>query len=116
MQIVVKTLFGLEEMLAEELTGLGAASPVIVNRAVKIEGDMEMLYRINYRCRTAMSVLMPVASFRIGSDRDLYHRAAKIPWDDYFHHTSTFSVIPVVKSALFNHTGYKGLANHESTF
>lgn len=114
MQIVVKTLFGLEEILAEELKKLGSASPVILNRAVQIRGDMEMLYRINYRCRTAMSVLMPVASFRIGSDRDLYHRAAKIPWNDYFHQTSSFSVVPVVKSALFNHTGYPALVVKDS--
>ena len=114
MEIVVKTLYGLEEVLAEELKSLGSASPVIMNRAVKVEGDMEMLYRINYQCRTAMSVLMPVASFQIGSDRDLYHRAAKIPWDDYFDHTSTFSVVPVVKSALFNHTGYPALVLKDS--
>jgi putative N6-adenine-specific DNA methylase len=114
MQIVVKTLFGLEEVLAEELKGLGCSSPVIMNRAVKVEGDLEMLYRINYRCRTAMSVLMPVASFQIGSDRDLYHRAAKIAWDDYFTHADTFSVVPVVNSALFNHTGYPALVLKDS--
>ncbi|MFN2378780.1 MAG: class I SAM-dependent RNA methyltransferase [Bacteroidales bacterium] len=114
MQIVVKTLFGLEEVLAEELKSLGCTSPVIMNRAVKVEGDMEMLYRINYRCRTAMSVLMPIASFQIGSDRDLYHRAAKIAWDDYFTHTDTFSVVPVVNSTLFNHTGYPALVLKDS--
>jgi putative N6-adenine-specific DNA methylase len=44
MEFVAKTLFGLEEVLAKELSGLGAKNVQVLKRAVSFEGDMAVMY------------------------------------------------------------------------
>lgn len=109
MKLVAKTLYGLEKVLSEELNGLGAAKIQVANRAVMFEGDLGLLYRINYCVRTALSILMPVAEFRIRSKDDLYKGGAKIEWERFMDNDSTFAVSPVVNSPHFDHSGYAGL-------
>jgi putative N6-adenine-specific DNA methylase len=114
MKLVAKTLYGLENVLANELTALGASDIEKVNRAVLFSGDKDLLYRVNYCARTALSVLMPVADFRIGSKDDLYKGGLKIDWDRYMDESNTFSVVPVINSPHFDHSGYAGLLLKDS--
>ncbi len=109
MRLIAKTLFGLENILAAELKGLGIQDAKPANRAVIFEGDPGILYKVNYCARTAMSVLMEIAEFRIRSSDDLYQNGLKIEWEKYLDTEMTFSVVPVVHSPVFNHTGYAGL-------
>ena len=109
MKFVAKTLYGLESVLADELVALGAAGIEKVNRAVTFSGERSLLYRVNYCSRTALSVLMQVAEFRISSKDDLYREGSKISWDQYLGPDGTFSIVPVVNSRHFSHTGYPGL-------
>jgi len=109
MRFVAKTLYGLEKVLAEELINLGATDVQTANRAVLFKGDMSLLYRVNYYVRTALSVLMPIADFRIRSKYDLYNGGSKIEWDKFLNPDDTFSVVPVINSTHFGHTGYAGL-------
>ncbi|HUV00910.1 MAG TPA: class I SAM-dependent RNA methyltransferase [Bacteroidales bacterium] len=109
MKLIAKTLYGLEKVLAEELINLGAGNVEISNRAVLFDGDVAMMYRANYCCRTALSILMQVAEFQIRSKDDLYKKSKKIEWDKYLEIDDTFSIMPVVSSRLFPHTGYAGL-------
>lgn len=102
-------MYGLENMLAKELSDLGAGEISAANRAVLFNGDMSLLYKVNYMSRTALSVLMPVKEFRIKSADDLYRKCMQIEWDNYMEVDNTFSVSPVVQSPIFNHTGYAGL-------
>lgn len=109
MKFVAKTLYGLEKVLAEELNGLGASDVQAVNRAVLFNGDSELLYKVNYCARTALSVLMPISDFRIRSKEDLYKGGSKIEWDRFIDIDDTFSIVPVINSPHFGHTGYPGL-------
>jgi len=109
MKFVAKTLYGLENVLAEELIEFGASDVQAVNRAVLFNGNLELLYRVNYCARTALSILMPVSDFRIRSKEDLYKGGSKIEWDRFLDIDDTFSVVPVVNSPHFGHTGYAGL-------
>jgi putative N6-adenine-specific DNA methylase len=109
MRFVAKTLYGLEKVLSEELINLGAGEVQAVNRAVLFSGDMNLLYRVNYCSRTALSVLMPIAEFRIRSKDDLYKAGSKIEWDRYLDPDDTLSIVPVINSPHFGHTGYPGL-------
>jgi putative N6-adenine-specific DNA methylase len=109
MKFVAKTLYGLEAILADELVSLGASDIEKVNRAVTFSGDMEMLYRVNYCARTALSVLVNVADFRIRSKDDLYREGLRTGWERYLNPDDTFSIVPVVNSPHFSHTGYPGL-------
>ncbi len=109
MKFVAKTLYGLEQVLAEELINMGAGEVQAVNRAVLFKGDKELLYRVNYCSRTALSVLMNISDFRIRSKEDLYDGSSRIEWERYMGPDDTFSVAPVVNSTHFAHTGYAGL-------
>jgi putative N6-adenine-specific DNA methylase len=109
MKLIAKTLYGLETVLAEELVILGATDIEKVNRAVTFSGDRNLLYRVNYCSRTALSILMQVADFRIRSKDDLYREGSGIDWNRYLDPDDTFSVVPVVSSRHFSHTGYPGL-------
>jgi putative N6-adenine-specific DNA methylase len=109
MKFVAKTLYGLEDVLAGELKILGASGIRIVNRAVLFSGSRELLYTTNYCARTALSILMLIDDFRIGSRDDLYRKSAEINWSLYLDSGSTFAVVSVVKSKLFGHTAYPGL-------
>ena len=114
MRFVAKTLYGLEKVLSEELIGLGAGDVQTANRAVLFEGDMSLLYRVNYAARTALSVLLVIADFRIRSKDDLYKGGSKINWDRYMDPDDTFSIVPVINSPHFGHTGYPGLILKDS--
>lgn len=109
MKLVAKTLYGLESILAEELRGLGAEEIVPANRAVIFSGNMDMIYKVNYQSRIALSVLMQISEFRILTAKDLYNSAMKINWNQFMDVKDTFSVVAVVKSPLFDNTLYAGL-------
>jgi putative N6-adenine-specific DNA methylase len=109
MKIVAKTLYGLEKVLAEELVTLGAGEIHALNRAVSFSGDKELLYRANYCLRTALSLLVHVAGFRIRTAKDLYNAGYKIEWDRFLDTGDTFSVVPVINSKIFTHTSYPAL-------
>lgn len=109
MKFTAKTLFGLEDVLARELEDLGADKIRIGNRAVIFSGNRELLYCVNYCSRLAISVLVSVDSFRIKTKDDLYSFSRKINWSSFMSTGSTFSVVPVVNSKIFTHTGYPAL-------
>jgi putative N6-adenine-specific DNA methylase len=109
MKLVAKTLYGLESVLAAELAVLGASDVKSVNRAVTFTGSKELLYRVNYCSRTALSFLMPVGDFRIKSKDDLYKGGLRIDWNRFMDPENTFSIAPVINSPHFTHSGYAGL-------
>lgn len=114
MKLIAKTLYGLEKVLAKELTDLGASEIVIANRAVIFQGDLRMLYSANYMLRSAISVLWQVSEFTIKSADDLYNRSIRIEWDRLMDIKNTFSIVPVVQSPHFNHTGFAALKLKDS--
>ncbi|PHR46099.1 MAG: RNA methyltransferase [Fluviicola sp.] len=106
LKITVKTLYGFEDILQEELKELGYDKTEKLNRAVQVKGGWEDVYRLNYRCRLAISVLVEVASFYIQKEKDLYDEAKKIDWTSFFEMEKTFAVKGAVFSNLFTHTQY----------
>lgn len=58
--IVIKTLFGLEEVLKNELSLAGIDDVTILNRAVQFEGNLSDVYYCNLHLRTALSVLVKI--------------------------------------------------------
>jgi Predicted N6-adenine-specific DNA methylase len=109
MKFTAKTLYGLENVLARELEELGASDIKPVNRAVLFSGSKELLYKVNYCSRIALSVLVPLSGFRIRSKEDLYKKASEMEWSGIMDHDSSFSVAPVVRSEIFDHSGYPAL-------
>ncbi|HOW40231.1 MAG TPA: class I SAM-dependent RNA methyltransferase [Bacteroidales bacterium] len=114
MKLIARTLYGLEQVLADELVSLGAKGVSAANRAVIFEGSKSLLYLVNYSSATALSFLVPLAEFNIRTKDDLYNGCLKIHWNDYLKNDSTFTVVPVVNSPLFKHTGFPALVVKDS--
>jgi putative N6-adenine-specific DNA methylase len=53
-EMIAKTFFGLEDVLAKELKGIGAKNIIKHNRAVSFIGNIETMYKANYHLRTAL--------------------------------------------------------------
>ncbi|MBL1281026.1 MAG: class I SAM-dependent RNA methyltransferase [Fluviicola sp.] len=104
--ITLKTIFGLEQVLSEELVELGFKNPEILNRAVQIKGTWKDVYYLNLHIRCAISVLVRVESFFLKHEDDLYKKCMRIDWTSYFDMDKTFAVKGAVFSDLFNHSQY----------
>jgi putative N6-adenine-specific DNA methylase len=105
-EIVAKTFYGLEDILADELGELGAPEIRKLNRAVSFRGDKELLYRANYCLRTAVKILVPLYETTVKNDSDLYNAVKRIQWEDHIGLTSTFAIEAVINSPAFTHSLY----------
>lgn len=104
--ITIKTIFGVEEVLKEELNELGYNEVTVLNRAVQIQGTMSDVYYLNLHLRCAMSVLVEVKKFKIRDEQDLFKQCMKIDWTSYFDISKTFAVKGAIQSTLFTHTKF----------
>ena len=105
-KLIAKTFMGLESVLAEELTNLGANNIEIGRRMVSFTGDKEMMYRANMQLHTAIRILKPIKEFKALSADDVYEQVKAIDWSDYIGLKSTFAVDSVVFSEEFKHSKF----------
>ena len=109
MNITVKTLFGLEQLLAEELQSLGAQNIEVGNRVVLCEGDQKLLYSINLKSRLALRALVPILSFRAHNEVVLYKRVRRYEWTDLINLDQTYVINSSIFSDIFRHSKYISL-------
>lgn len=105
-KMVAKTLKGLEAVLADELRALGANNVEPGRRMVAFEGDLEMLYKANLCCRTALRVLKPFYEFTAGGPDELYDKVKSYDWGSILSLDKTFSIDTVVNSDSFHHSRF----------
>ncbi|WP_435578682.1 THUMP domain-containing class I SAM-dependent RNA methyltransferase [Gilvibacter sp.] len=113
-QMVAKTLFGLEEVLAEELRKLGASGVTAGRRSVSFMGDLGFMYKANLCCRTAIKILKPISSFPVFSEDDLYNKVKKIAWEEYLNADGTLAVDATVHSQQFTHSKFIALKTKDA--
>ena len=104
--MVAKTFKGLDDILAQELTELGANEIQKERRAVSFTGDKALLYRANLCLRTASRVLVPIATFRAKDADDVYEQAKNIDWSQYMTVKTSFAIDATVYSETFRHSKY----------
>lgn len=105
-EMVAKTFQGLEDVLAEELRSLGAENVEPGKRMVSFEGDLEMLYRANLSCRTALRILKPIYKFIARDTDELYEYAKEFDWGKLMSPSSTFAIDTVAFSDEFTHSRF----------
>ena len=71
-ELIAKTFQGLEEVLAEELTNLGADNIQLGRRMVSFTGDKALMYKANLHCRTALRILKPIYNFKAETANEVY--------------------------------------------
>ena len=113
-RMVAKTMVSLEEVLADELRELGAEEVTVGNRAVEFVGDMRMLYRANYCCRTALAILKPFAEFDANNDQELYDQVYKIRWEKILDCDCTFMIDSTTSGEVFTHSYYAALKTKDA--
>lgn len=106
--MIAKTFGGLEEVLAEEIKGLGAKDIVIGKRMVSFRGDKRLLYESNFRLRTALRILIPFYELQAKDPDDLYRKLVSYPWEKIFSVDQTFSIDTVAFSSSFSHSKFAG--------
>jgi putative N6-adenine-specific DNA methylase len=105
-EMIAKTFMGLEPVLANELTQLGAENVTIGRRMVSFTGDKELMYRANFQLHTAIRILKPIKHFKALSADDVYEGVKDIDWTQYLALDKTFAVDSVVFSEEFRHSKF----------
>ena len=105
-EMIAKTFQGLEEILAEELTTLGANDIQIGRRMVSFTGDKRMMYKANFCLRTAIRILKPIKNFTAKDADEVYNQIQAIPWEEYLDVNKTFAIDAVVFSEEFRHSKF----------
>ncbi len=109
MRIVVKTLFGLENILAQEIKELGGKDIEKSKRAVAFYGNKKLLYKSNYCLRTGLKVLQSICAFRAIDEDDLYKKTKAFRWSAYMNAKQTFAIDATVFSKNFTHSKFAAL-------
>lgn len=112
-RMVAKTFKGLEPVLAQELTELGADEVQIERRAVSFSGDKALMYRANLCLRSALRVLVPIKSERLKVKGEklkpedwLYEVAKSIDWSRYMGAETSFAIDATVYSETFRNSRF----------
>lgn len=105
-ELIAKTFMGLEPVLAQELTELGANNVQTGRRMVSFTGNKEMMYRANFQLHTAIRILKPIAHFKVDTADKVYDEIKKIDWTQYLDLKKSFSVDSVVFSEEFRHSKF----------
>ena len=113
-EIVVKTFLGIEDVLMEELRELGAKDLKKLKRAVSCVGDKRLVYKINLMARSALRVLIPIATFEAKKEGTLYYHIKQIDWSKYMDVDETLAVTSSVHSKYFTHSQYVALKTKDA--
>lgn len=108
-EIVLKTFHGLEEVLAHECELLGAGNVEPKIRAVSCTGGLELVYKLNYCCRTALRVLVPIHQFDCTFEQELYEGCFNFEWTNIFDVKNTFAISATLVNSHLTHTQYASL-------
>ncbi|WP_223548039.1 class I SAM-dependent RNA methyltransferase [Aestuariivivens sp. NBU2969] len=103
-KMVAKTLFGFEELLANELLQLGAQKIQKGTRMVSFYGDKGFMYKANLGLRTAIKILKPIKTFSVNNEKDLYNNIYAMDWGQYLSATGSLAIDATVHSHLFKHS------------
>ena len=113
-EMLAKTMFGLEDILAEELRKLGASGVQTGRRSVSFQGDLGFMYKANLCLRTAIKILKPIGSFPVFSEDDLYNKIKRIRWEDYMKSDGRLAVDATVHSQQFTHSKFIALKTKDA--
>ncbi len=106
MKLAFPTLAGLEDVLAREISALGATDVESGRRVVTATGDMATVMRANLELRTALRVLINMDEFSVRNEQELYDRLRANNWRQYLMPEGTLIVDVVDPGRWFRNTHY----------
>lgn len=92
---------GLEKVLCEELTEIGASSVTAFEGGAGFSGTWETAYGANLESRIASRILWKVLETEYRSETDIYEKTFSLPWEKWFSPDLTIKVnLTATKSPL----------------
>jgi 23S rRNA (guanine2445-N2)-methyltransferase / 23S rRNA (guanine2069-N7)-methyltransferase len=100
---------GTEDLLAEELTELGAARVRADRGGVRFLANLHEALRIALWSRIAMRLLWPLAEAEAVGAEGLYDAAHDVPWEEHLDPQATFAVEATLRDSEHTHSGFVAL-------
>ena len=97
---------GLEEVLADELRGLGLKGVAAGRGFVGFTGGLQAVYEANLGLRTAARVVIPVVRGQVRDKKQLYDVASTVPWHRFVRRGQTIGVDVAGRSHVFHNTNF----------
>ncbi len=97
---------GLEYLLADEMSALGATRVGAGTAGVNVEADAEVAYRALMYSRLASRVLWPLGDFPCENETDLYQGVHALPWGEHVRAEGTLAVDAHVSGPAITHERY----------
>jgi putative N6-adenine-specific DNA methylase len=114
MKFFAITTKGLEDVLAAELTTLGAREVEPANGGVNFSGSLKDGYRACLWLRTASRVLRPIASFPCPSEEALYEGVYALDWQDLLTMHMTLAVDANLRNSAITHSHFAALKTKDA--
>jgi len=92
LDLIATSSFGLEAVVARELTALGYESKTIQPGRMLFHGDASAICRVNLWLRAADRVLLRVGTFSATDFGALFDQTFALPWDEWLPATAAFPV------------------------
>ncbi|TNF55430.1 MAG: bifunctional 23S rRNA (guanine(2069)-N(7))-methyltransferase RlmK/23S rRNA (guanine(2445)-N(2))-methyltransferase RlmL [Burkholderiales bacterium] len=99
----------INDLLAAELSELGAESVRQQPAGCYFQGPMEVGYKATLWSRVASRVMLEVARFPASNEDELYKGIDAIPWQDHLDTHGTFAVDFSSRDRAFSHSHYAAL-------
>lgn len=91
-QLFATTPKAMEGILANEIKALGGQNVREKMAGVAFDGDLALAYRVCLWSRTANRVFLPLSSFEVKSQQDLYDGVKKINWFEHIKPDDSLAV------------------------
>lgn len=108
------TAKGLEEVLAQELSALGAERVVAGRAGVAFGGRLAVAYRACLWSRVASRILLPLATFRAETPVALYAGVRSINWADHVSPRGTIAVDCATSQSQLTHSHFAALKTKDA--
>lgn len=112
--LIIKTQAGLEEVLAGEVEAAGGRSVQVLRRAVKCSATTAAMYRINYKCRTALRVLKEICEFEADDEKELYENVKRFDWFSVLDVDQSIAINATVSNSNMTHSHYVALKTKDA--
>src|SRR5262249_56931214 len=100
---------GTEDLLADELTELGATRGRADRGGVSFQANLHEALRIALWSRIAMRLLWPLAEAEARGAEGLYDAAHEVPWEEHLDPGATFAVEATLRDSEHTHSGFVAL-------
>ncbi|MCL4140612.1 UNVERIFIED_CONTAM: hypothetical protein GTU68_018267 [Idotea baltica] len=100
---------GLQNLLADELSQLGAQSVSTAGAGVRFSGGLEMAYKACLWSRVANRVLLPIHAGPAASPEELYELVKQVDWSEHMALTGTLAVDFFTANSTITHSQYGAL-------